>query len=461
MKILIIKLGALGDVIRTFPLLSAIKEKYPNSEISWITKKNALDLLNSNPFIDNLYDLKQFSGGFFDILYNFDIDGEAIKLALKIKANKKYGFYSNQGFPAAFNFGAEYYLNTLFDDELKKTNKKTYQEMMFKVAELPYIKKHTPLFLTKKDRSYAKKFVLENKIDIKNLIGIHMGASKRWPSKKWPFSKLKEFIFKLKKIGYNVLIFGGPNERESISKLVSDLNFQGIEVYQNNPDNNLKEFISLVDICDHIVCSDSLAMHVGISLKKPTTALFFCTTPHEVEGYGYLRKIISPLFEKYFPEKQDQYIEELVNSISPDQVLNEINKEIPIKCVNAVIFNKTKDKFLIIKRKAGIHAGKWAFPGGIVEIGESLENALKREIKEEVGLEIEKITNQISEYIYLRENNQKTFGTCYVVKTKSKEVFPNNEILDFKWVDLEEFQNLGFIDGLDEEAKIAFMYKNK
>ena len=60
-----------------------------------------------------------------------------------------------------------------------------------------------------------------------------------------------------------------------------------------------------------------------------------------------------------------------------------------MRVVNAII--KDNDKFLIIKRKEGIHAGKWAFPGGIIEENESSEQALKREIKEELNLDIKKI----------------------------------------------------------------------
>ena len=129
MKILIIKLGALGDVVRTLSILQGIKENYPDSDISWVTKNNAIDIFEGNPYVKNIFTIPYKTEEEFDILYNFDIEKEATELAIKIKANKKYGFYSEGGYPAAFNLGAEYYLSTIFDDELKKNNKKTYQEM--------------------------------------------------------------------------------------------------------------------------------------------------------------------------------------------------------------------------------------------------------------------------------------------------------------------------------------------
>lgn len=58
--------------------------------------------------------------------------------------------------------------------------------------------------------------------------------------------------------------------------------------------------------------------------------------------------------------------------------------------VGVVIFNN-KNEVLMIKRK-GVHgAGEWAFPGGSVKFGEAFEQAAKRELEEELGLEAEKI----------------------------------------------------------------------
>ncbi len=461
-KILIIKLGAKGDVIRTLPLLKAIKEKFPVSEISWITKSNISDLIENNPLINKIFNLDSYPKEPVDILYNFDIEDEATKIAIEIEAKEKCGFYSEQGFPAAFNLEAEYYLNTLFDDELKKANRKTYQEMMFEAAKLPHKKNLPEILLTEKDQNYAKKFIEDNSLISKKILGIHIGASPRWPSKKWSKEKIKEFIEKAANLGHSILFFGGPNETEDHSRLYEELKEKGIEIIRNNPLNTNGEFASLISVCDKVVCLDSFALHVSLALKKPTIALFFCTTPHEVEGYGLLTKITSPLLESFFPEKMDLYDEELVNSISVQEVIGSLNEKAPVKAVNAIILDKENNKFLIIKRKKGeIHANKWAFPGGVVKEGESIEQALSREIKEETNLEIEKIIIKISEYEYPREDGSKTNGECYLVKTKNNYASKTQDIEDFKWVDLSEFEKMDIIEGLDKEASIAYLNNNK
>ena len=69
-KILIIKLGALGDVIRTMPILIAIKEKYPDSEITWVTRQNAKEILETSLYLNKVISLPKEPTEFFDILYN-------------------------------------------------------------------------------------------------------------------------------------------------------------------------------------------------------------------------------------------------------------------------------------------------------------------------------------------------------------------------------------------------------
>ena len=320
MRILVIKLGALGDVVRTLPIAEALKKKYPNSEITWITKNNALQLFENNPFVDKVFAVPFTKNEKFDILYNFDIDKEAASLALKIKADKKCGFYAEGDYPAAFNIGAEYYLNTLFDDKLKKNNRKTYQQMMFETAELEYKKEMPKIYFTNKDLEYAENFLKENKINKNKLIGIHIGSSPRWPSKAWGNERIEEFVKQAAEIGYEVLLLAGPDDIEKQKKLIKDLEKYNIKIYTNNPYNSIKEFIALLNLCQKMICSDSFALHISLALKKSTIGLFFCTTPHEIEDYGLLKKIIAPLYQDFFPEKQDQYSEELVNSISTEEV---------------------------------------------------------------------------------------------------------------------------------------------
>lgn len=318
MKIIIVKLGAKGDVLRTVPVVRAIKEKYAG-KIIWVTKENAKELLHRTDFIDEVRGLPFSSDEEFDLLFNFDIEDAATELAERLTAKKKLGFCKNEGFVSAYNLGAEYYLNTLFDDDVKKINKKTYQEMMFEVAEIDYKKNNYGIVLTDSDREYAKNFFSDASFE--KLIGVHLGASPRWPSKAWHEDNLKRFVALAKKNGFEILLFGGPDEANKLERVVGDLRKEKIEVLRNDFRNSDVEFASLIERCDFVVCGDSFALHVALALKKKTVGMFFCTSPDEVEGYGLLKKIVSSRLYDFFPERMDEYDEELVKSISAEDVL--------------------------------------------------------------------------------------------------------------------------------------------
>lgn len=324
MKIGIIKLGALGDVVRTLGIIPAVKKRYPDSEITWITRPASVGLFEGNPDVSRVCTLPFKVKEEFDVLYNFDFDDEATSLAKKINAKKKYGFSSEDGFPSVFNLASEYYINTMFDDELKKSNDKTYQEMMFEAAELPYNKERPELFLGEKDKKFALNFIKNNKMDEKKIIGVHLGAGKRWPSKAWAEEKVVEFIKKLKEEGKEVILFGGPDDSERNNRIIKELDKNKVSIIYADTSKSIREFIALASICDRMVCSDSFALHISLALGKKTIGLFFCTSPDEVEGYDLLKKIVSPKLYNFFPEKMNEFDESLVNSIKVDEVIKAI-----------------------------------------------------------------------------------------------------------------------------------------
>ncbi|HTK38313.1 MAG TPA: lipopolysaccharide heptosyltransferase I [Pyrinomonadaceae bacterium] len=57
MKILIVKLGAIGDIVHTLPVLAAIRHEMPKSEISWAVEKRSAEILRGNEVIDNLIEV--------------------------------------------------------------------------------------------------------------------------------------------------------------------------------------------------------------------------------------------------------------------------------------------------------------------------------------------------------------------------------------------------------------------
>lgn len=113
----------------------------------------------------------------------------------------------------------------------------------------------------------------------------------------------------------------------------------------------------------------------------------------------------------------------------------------PEPAVSAVIFNPDDEVLLCRSRKWG---DKYVIPGGHVELGESLEDALRREVKEETGLEVYDL-----KLISLKEcidsdsfHEKKHFIFIdYSCRTGSREVVLNDEAQEYVWVKLDDIEN--------------------
>jgi 8-oxo-dGTP diphosphatase len=71
----------------------------------------------------------------------------------------------------------------------------------------------------------------------------------------------------------------------------------------------------------------------------------------------------------------------------PDGQAMHTDQRYPVPAVGAIILRG--DEILLIKRGAEPALGKWSIPGGSVEIGETLREAVRREVKEETNLDVE------------------------------------------------------------------------
>ena len=325
-KILIIKLGAMGDVLRTTCILPALKKKYGEDIlIYWMTNTESVDLLKNNHLIDKILpynpeNLLRIQQEKFDILFSLEINTPATLFANLVNASEKFGYYFNNGSTACFNSGAEHYLDTAFLHHMKLKNKKTYQQLIFHACNLQdHYTKQRPIFnLNQKHLDFAKRFKNNNNIkDNEEIIGINIGSADRWKSKFWNNEKVKQLIRQLR--GCKIIILGGPNEVEKQQELIDDMKQENIFLLKNNPENSIDEFASIVNLCNKIICGDTMTLHLASALEKQIIALFFANPHWEIEDYEYLKKIFSPLLEKYF--YTNKYIEELANSISIEQVL--------------------------------------------------------------------------------------------------------------------------------------------
>ena len=138
-RILIIKLGAVGDVIRTTPLLRRLKKVYPNCEITWVSRTpEILPAMVDVPIGLASQDILGLMADKFDLLLNLDKEKPACALAKLVKAKIKKGFTLRNGKCAPLNKEAEHKFLTGLDDGLNRANRLAYPEEIFKLAGLDF-----------------------------------------------------------------------------------------------------------------------------------------------------------------------------------------------------------------------------------------------------------------------------------------------------------------------------------
>jgi len=289
-KILIIKLDAIGDVLRTTSILPPLRKKYPDAFITWCTKSNATPLFINNDFVNEVITVEEdarfrINAEEYDIVINLDTSKISSSIAATAKGENKLGFVLNKkGYVEATSNAADKWLEMSAFDDLKKENKQTHQEIMYEILELGGTKSAQPILnLSDSDleraNTLAKKWELNKQLTI---VGLNVGVGTKWPSKAWPAKRWEELIETLDSKKYQLLLLGGQDEKELMAGLCSKYKF----LINTGYNNSLLEFAAIVNLCNILITADTLALHIGTALDKKIIALFGPSSVSEIDLFN-------------------------------------------------------------------------------------------------------------------------------------------------------------------------------
>lgn len=107
----------------------------------------------------------------------------------------------------------------------------------------------------------------------------------------------------------------------------------------------------------------------------------------------------------------------------------------------AIIWNEQKQILIDRRRKEGVMGGLWEFPGGKIEPGETVQECIQREIKEELGIEIEVREHLITiDHTYTHLRVSLTVHHCRHLTGVPKPI----ECEEIRWVGLDELEQFAF-----------------
>jgi lipopolysaccharide heptosyltransferase II len=298
MSVLIIKLGATGDVVRTTPLLRRF-----DGPVSWVTAENNLPLLEG---IDrevrcvSWENRKLVADTTYDLVINLEDDRETSWFLKELRFEQLFGAYLNGDDKLTYTSDSRAWFDLSLisaygrqkADRLKLLNRRTYQELVFSGLGFDFA---------------GETYLLPEPIEtgLSGDVAIAADAGPVWPMKQWAY--YGELIRRLKDKG---LIVNVLPKRSSLLE-------------------------HLADVRNHccLVGGDSLPMHLALGTGTQCVTLFNCTSPWEIYDYGIQKKVVSPLLEEFFYQRG--YDRRATTAITVDEVFSAVMAQLDASAVIA------------------------------------------------------------------------------------------------------------------------------
>jgi len=287
MNVLIVKLGATGDVVRTTPLLRRL-----SGSVTWITAaKNGV-------LLDGLSDnLRHFSWEAraraldipYDLAINLEDTLEVAQFLKSVRPAEIFGAYADSSKSLCYTDNSKSWFDLSLisshgrqeADRLKLLNRQTYQELIFRGLGFDFA-----------GEMYLSPEPIE--AGLSGDVAIAADAGPIWPMKRWAY----------------------------YGQLIRRLEDKGLIVNVLPKRSSLLEH--LADVRNHccLVGGDSLPMHLALGTDTRCVTLFTCTSPWEIYDYGIQTKIVSPLLKEFFYKRS--YDKRATTAITVDEVFNAV-----------------------------------------------------------------------------------------------------------------------------------------
>ncbi len=285
-NILVIKLGAAGDVLRTTPILTPLRKEHPHARIWWLT--HSPDLVPKS-HVDrvlkwNSESLETLHAIQFSRLINLDKDHYACALASRLTAERKDGFLLGKFGESepANDLARAKFLTGIFDD-VSLANHLEFTTELFAICGYECAGEEYIL-----DTPRALEFAALDRS--RPLAGLNTGAGARWTSRLWPVERWAELAESILDSGRNVILLGGPDEEER-NREIHERTHGRAQYLGYFP---LSEFIALVDNCELIVSGVTMGMHIAMALRKKLVLMNNIFNPYEFGDLYGLGEIVQP-----------------------------------------------------------------------------------------------------------------------------------------------------------------------
>ncbi len=295
-RIALIKPSALGDVIHALPVLSGLRQLFPEAEIAWIVHRACADLLEGHPHLNEIIRFdrggakKSWRAGlaaFTDL--RRQLRRQRFDLAIDLQGLFRSGLMTRLT-------GAKVRIGLA---ERREGAGWFYSHLLPELPGTPHaVDRYWRVVEALGGHDLKKQFILPRQPEAERwaeretarlprpFVFVNLGT--RWETKRWPVRSFSAVARRLQgRFGGSVFLVGGPGE-EPLGVEFARL-WRG-QVADFIGQTSLPQLVALFSRADLVLTNDSGPMHLAAALDRPVAAAFTCTDPRKHGPYGQLHR---------------------------------------------------------------------------------------------------------------------------------------------------------------------------
>lgn len=287
-RILIIKLRHHGDMLLTTPVISTLKQHYPEAEIDMLMYLETRDMLASEPHLTHLFTIdrrwkkqgtlahlrhesqliKQLIGRKYDLVINLADQWRSALVTKLTGAPVRLGFDLPKRKGKLWQFCHTYLVDVTNHNELHTVEQNL---SILTPLQLAPLVTHVTMSYSPEDAAHIEQLLAKRQVKGEFVV---VQPTSRWFFKCWTDEKMAQTVAALKAAGKTIILTSGPaeNELKMIDRILALCPKEGVISLAGQL--SLRQLAALIDKASLFIGVDSVPMHMAAALKTPLVALF-------------------------------------------------------------------------------------------------------------------------------------------------------------------------------------------
>jgi len=291
-RIVMIKPSALGDIVHSLPVLTALRQRFPQAHLAWAVNRVYEPLLRDHPHLDALvlFDRGQSRDGYLAGILGFTgylrkLQRQRFDLAIDLQGLLRTGVMAfatraraRIGLASARE-GAPWFYTHRVDDRQEGLHAVDRYWLVAEALGAAFGDKQFILPIDAQARQWARELLHDHP---RPWLAVGVGA--RWITKRWPpqhFAALTQRA--LDKFGGTAVFVGTPDEAALAREAAARLSGHVIDVAGRT---DLRQLVALLAEADLMIANDTGPLHVAVALGRPVVAPYTCTQVVRTGPYG-------------------------------------------------------------------------------------------------------------------------------------------------------------------------------